>query len=60
MPQTRILPRSSVLSVLGSQVYKEHSLWQNRAYRAPGTIDTTQVPAFDRIFQWPCFPPSDS
>ena len=23
--------------MLGGQVYKEHSLWQNRAYRAPGT-----------------------
>jgi len=38
MPPTRVLPCSSGLAVLGSQVYKEHSLWQNRAYRAPGTI----------------------
>jgi len=37
MPQTRILPRSSGLAVLGSQVCKKHSLWQNRAYRSPGT-----------------------
>ena len=35
MPQTRILPRSFGLAVPGSQVYKEHCLWQNRAYRAP-------------------------
>jgi hypothetical protein len=38
MPQTRVLPCPSGLAVLGSQVYKEHSLWQNRAYRSPGTI----------------------
>src|SRR5271155_3825450 len=37
MPQTWILPRSSGLAVLGSQVYKEHSLWQNRANRSPAT-----------------------
>ena len=42
MPQTRILPRSSVLAVLGSQAYKELSSWQNRAYRAPGTTPNTQ------------------
>jgi hypothetical protein len=38
MPQTRILPRSFGLAVLGSQGYKEHTLWQNRAYLSPGTI----------------------
>jgi len=38
MPPTRVLPCSSGLAVLGSQVHKEHSLWQNRAYRSPGTI----------------------
>jgi hypothetical protein len=40
MLQRRILPRSSgltVLGVLGSQVHKEHRLWQNRAFRSPGT-----------------------
>jgi len=45
MPQTRILPRSSGLAMLGTQDYKEHSLWQNRAYRAPGTIVTATPPS---------------
>ena len=36
MPQTRVLRRTSGLALLGSQVHKESSLWQNRAYRAPG------------------------
>jgi hypothetical protein len=35
MLQTRVLPRSSGLAVLGSQVYKEQSLRQNRAQRPP-------------------------
>ena len=44
MPPTRVLPCSSGLAVLGSQVYKEHSLWQNRAYRSPGAILTAILP----------------
>jgi hypothetical protein len=40
MPQSRILPRSSGLALLGNQVYKEHSLWQNRADRSPGSYST--------------------
>jgi hypothetical protein len=45
MPPTRVLPCSSGLAVLGSQVYKEHSLWQNRAYRSPGTTIKAALPS---------------
>jgi hypothetical protein len=44
MPPTRVLPCSSGLAVLASQVYKEHSLWQNHAYRSSGTILTAILP----------------
>jgi hypothetical protein len=42
--KTRTEPRYTMfLRGLGSQVHKEFSLWQNRAYRSLGTIRTDKV-----------------
>jgi hypothetical protein len=58
-----MLPRSRPLAVLGSQVYKEHSLWQNRAYRSPGTTPNVSPTSCNRhlyfqVLTWrmKCYP----
>jgi hypothetical protein len=54
MLQTRILHRSYGLAVLDSQVYKEHSLWQNRAYRSPGTTIAKRAAGRSSVWSASC------